>query len=151
MTVFVDFNVKLLVIDKLMFGESPSLAPWSLKEAMEASGFTGDLWDHSHTHYFDQVMPDAAAYFGNLDLSADVLAGVEELGVDGGLPIYFECCPHWDGESDMFDVTALDDLALLPNLRRVVVGCEILPRSMWETLRGRGIDVVVLGEREHAE
>ncbi|MFJ8854229.1 DUF6892 domain-containing protein [Streptomyces sp. NPDC102437] len=33
--------------------------------------------------------------------------------------MYCECSPVWDGKDDLFDVGSLDDLGLLPNLRRI--------------------------------
>ncbi|GGK62315.1 DUF6892 domain-containing protein [Nocardia camponoti] len=43
MTKFVDFNLKLAVIEELMYSEFPVLAPWSLRATLEARGFDGDL------------------------------------------------------------------------------------------------------------
>ncbi|MGQ4601456.1 DUF6892 domain-containing protein [Nocardia sp. R6R-6] len=140
-TRFVDFSIKLAVIDELMYGDSPKLAPWSLEDTLEARGFDGDLWEYSFDNYRDQVMPEARTYFESLELSADLLGGVEQLIFDGGCQVYLECCPHWDGESDQFDVASLDDLHLLPNLKRVI-GADRLAPQLQAFLRSRGIELI---------
>ncbi|MEV0465668.1 hypothetical protein AB0I30_29825 [Nocardia tengchongensis] len=60
MTEFMDFNLKLAVIEELMYGEDPKLAPWSLEETLAAQGFSGDLWQYSFDNFPDQVVPEAA-------------------------------------------------------------------------------------------
>ncbi|MFJ1758915.1 DUF6892 domain-containing protein [Amycolatopsis sp. NPDC088138] len=83
-------------------------------------------------------MPGNGSPFEALEIGAELLASVEQLSMDGGLQVYQECSPIWDGEDDLYDVTSLDDLALLPNLRRVV-GSEFLGPQLREVLRARGI------------
>ncbi|WP_435874247.1 DUF6892 domain-containing protein [Nocardia fluminea] len=124
-----------------MYGEAPKLEPWSLEDTLEAQGFDGDLWEYSADNYYDQVVPEAQAYFENLELSAELLAGIEQLIFDGGCQVYFECCPHWDGEGKQFDVASLDDLHLLPNLRRVL-GAELLAPQLQTILRSRGLELI---------
>lgn len=136
-----DFNLKLAVIEELMYGESPKLAPWSLADTLKAQGFEGDLWEYSADKYWDQVMPEAQAHFESLELSAELLEGIEQLIFDGGCQVYFECCPHWDGEGEQFDVATLDDLHLLPNLKRVL-GAELLAPHLQTDLRTRGIELI---------
>ncbi|WP_084535007.1 DUF6892 domain-containing protein [Nocardia yamanashiensis] len=141
MTRFVDFNLKLAVIEELMYGESPKLAPWSLADALKAKGFDGDLWQYSADNYWDQVVPEAQEYFESLELSAELLDGVEQLVFDGACQVYFECCPHWDGEGEQFDVVSLDDLYRLPNLERIL-GAELLAPQLQADLRARGIELI---------
>ncbi|MFE3028790.1 DUF6892 domain-containing protein [Nocardia tengchongensis] len=141
MTEFVDFNLKLAVIEELMYGEDPKLAPWSLEETLAAQGFSGDLWQYSFDNFPDQVVPEARAYFESLELPADLLAGVHQLNFDGGCQVYFECCPHWDGESDQFDVHSLDDLHHLPGLKSVVCA-DLLAPHLQDILRSLGIELV---------
>ncbi|MEU4418657.1 DUF6892 domain-containing protein [Nocardia salmonicida] len=141
MTKFVDFNLKLAVIEELMYSQSPKLEPWSLEKTLEAQGFDGDLWEYSADNYYDQVMPQAQAYFESLELSAELLTGIEQLIFDGGCQVYAECCPHWDGEGEQFDVVSLDDLHLLPNLERVL-GAELLAPHLRTVLRSRDIELI---------
>ena len=39
------------------------------------------------------------------------------LTIDGGAQVYLQIIPHWDGEDDAFDITSVDDAALLPKLK----------------------------------
>ncbi|GAB3169040.1 hypothetical protein GCM10027162_07510 [Streptomyces incanus] len=57
---------------------------------------------------------------------------------DGGNQVYQECAPVWDGEDDRFDITSLDDLSLVPSLRRVL-GPEFPPPEPAGVLESRGI------------
>ncbi|MEV0684847.1 hypothetical protein AB0I35_13380 [Nocardia sp. NPDC050378] len=141
MTTFVDFNLKLAVIEELMYSEAPKLEPWSLEDTLKAQGFDGDLWEYSVDNYFDQIVPEAKAYFENLELSTELLAGVEQLIFDGGCQVYFQCCPHWDGETEQFDVASVEDLHLLPNLKRVL-GAESLAPHLRTVLESRGIELI---------
>ncbi|MFD3746256.1 DUF6892 domain-containing protein [Nocardia sp. NPDC058633] len=141
MTKFVDFNLKLAVIEELMYIESPKLEPWSLEKTLEAQGFDGDLWEYSADNFYDQFMPQAQAYFESLELSAELLTGIEQLAFCGESQVYFECCPHWDGEGEQFDVVSLDDLHLLPNLKRVL-GAELLAPHLRMVLRSRDIELI---------
>ncbi|GGQ10496.1 DUF6892 domain-containing protein [Streptomyces mutabilis] len=85
----------------------------------------GSAQQHGLTY---QVVPEARSYFASSEISEELLAGVEELCMDGGNQVYRECAPVWDGEDDLFDVASLDDLVLLPNLRRVL-GSDSWPLS----------------------
>ncbi|MGC5410394.1 DUF6892 domain-containing protein, partial [Streptomyces sp. DT225] len=70
-----------------------------------------------------------------------LLATVETLLLDGGLEVYQECAPVWDGEDDLFDVGSLEDLDLLPNLRLIsgVDDCGIGMSFDTDVLARRGI------------
>ncbi|NEY30792.1 hypothetical protein GTU99_00980 [Streptomyces sp. PRKS01-65] len=83
-------------------------------------------------------MPEARDYFASLEISDELLAAVDELGMDGGNQVYQECAPVWDGENDLFDVASLDDLVLLPNPRRVL-GSDFLSPQLRNVLSARGI------------
>lgn len=83
-------------------------------------------------------MPEARDHFTSLEISDELLAGVEVLCMDGGNQVYQECAPVWDGEDDLFDIASLDDLVLLPNLRRIL-GSEFLSPRLRQLLGARGI------------
>ncbi|MFF3782920.1 DUF6892 domain-containing protein [Streptomyces sp. NPDC001933] len=116
---FRDFNFKLPVIEKLMYGDRTLTPAFSIDECLRAKGipdpqlyaFDNDL---AHT-----VLDEAHAHFEALEISEELLATLDTLVIDGGLQVYYECSPVWDGEDDLFDVGSLDDLDLLPNLRRI--------------------------------
>jgi len=136
---FKDFNFKLLVIEKLMY-EDETLAPaYSIDERMRAQGI-----DDTVTYVYEQdlaftVLPESRTYFEQLEISTELLATVDELLLDGGLQVYYECSPVWDGEDDLYDVRSLDDLALLPNLERIDNAEMLAVPGAPEQLAARGI------------
>ncbi|MFC9247681.1 DUF6892 domain-containing protein [Streptomyces sp. NPDC057136] len=89
----------------------------------------------------DVVLEEACTYFEALQISDELLATVDRLDADGGNIVYNECCPMWDGEDDLFDVHSLDDLALLPNLKRLVSAKEgvVAVPDRLSILEARGI------------
>ncbi|WP_410622596.1 DUF6892 domain-containing protein [Amycolatopsis sp. cmx-8-4] len=132
---FTDFNLKLIVVEQLMYTDKTLTPAFRIADVLGVP----DTWEHTYRRGLaHQVVPEARDYFEALEISDELLATVEKLVMDGGLRVYQECAPIWDGEDELFDVSSLDDLALLPNLRRVV-GAEFLgPRSR-EILRSRGV------------
>ena len=136
---FKDFNFKLLVIEQLMYNDNALTPEFSFFQYLKDKGVSDGPWEHAHQRGLAyQVVPEVREYFESLEIGDELLAGVQELCIDGGNRVYQECAPIWDGEDDLFDVGSLDDLALLPNLRRVV-GSEFLGPDGRETLRARGI------------
>lgn len=102
-------------------------------------GRSDDPWEYAQQHGLAyQVVPEARSYFGALEISDDLLFDVEELCMDGGKQVYQECAPVWDGEDDPFDVASLEDLVLLPNLRRGL-GSEFLGPESQNVLKARDI------------
>jgi hypothetical protein len=144
MAIFTDFNFKLLVIEKLMYDERTLTPAFSIDALLAAKGIT-DV----HTHLFENdldytVLEESRAHFEQVEISEELLASVDTLLVDGGLQVYYECAPVWDGEDDLFDVKSLADLALLPNLRRMDgvddTGIIAVPDRL-DVLAARGIEV----------
>lgn len=127
MIAFSDFNFKLLVIEKLMYWDEVLTPQFSLGEHMrEQSGIT-DLYQYAVDNDLAYtVFPEARAYFEGLDIPDELLLTVDELTIDGGHQVYQECAPVWDGEDELFDVRSLADLALVPNLQRIVGADEAL-------------------------
>ncbi|MCM2387294.1 DUF6892 domain-containing protein [Streptomyces albipurpureus] len=140
MAQFTDFNFKLLVIDKLMYSDKTLTPRFDLAERLGV----GDLFGYAVERNLEYtVLDEARTYFEALEISEELLATVDELMVDGGNDIYHECAPVWDGEDDLFDVRSLDDLGLLPNLKRVVgaeEGLLAVPDKL-SVLAARGIAV----------
>jgi uncharacterized protein DUF6892 len=136
---FQDFNLKLVVVDKLMYVDRTLTPRFRIAELLRDKGLGDDPWRYAYDSGLAyQVLPEAREHFEALEIGDDLLAGVEELVLDGGLQVYAECSPVWDGEDDLFDIAALDDLALLPNLRRVI-GSEFLGPALLDVLRARGV------------
>ncbi|WET81700.1 hypothetical protein P3102_11055 [Amycolatopsis sp. QT-25] len=141
---FRDFNFKLLVIDKLMYQDKLIQPRFRIADILHAKGATGDLWKYlREQELLYTVLEEARQYFTDLEITPGQLAAVDELTTDGGLEIYHQCSPFWDGEDDLFDVTSLDDLALLPDLRVIYGGDEAMMAAPGaaDTLKARGIAV----------
>ncbi|MFB7936157.1 DUF6892 domain-containing protein [Streptomyces sp. NPDC127049] len=119
MTRFHDFNLKLLVIEELMYTAGTLLPVYDVHARLAEKGI-GDAASHVLENGLDeQVLPESREYFEALEIPAELLATVEELCFDAGTDVFHHCAPAWDGEDDLFDVRSLDDLHLLPNLREV--------------------------------
>ncbi|MEU3657065.1 hypothetical protein AB0E67_30535 [Streptomyces sp. NPDC032161] len=144
MAVFRDFNFKLLVVEQLMYIDETLTPRFSVEDHMRARGID-DL--HAYVEENDleyQVLDEARAYFGRLEIGDDLLASVKQLTFDGGNQAFMECAPVWDGEDDLFDVRSLDDLELVPNLKRFLGARSLtltVPDAI-ETLRARGIETI---------
>ncbi|WP_411105096.1 DUF6892 domain-containing protein [Streptomyces sp. cmx-4-9] len=142
MSQFRDFNFKLLVIEELMYGPEQLLPLYDLPARLAERGI-GDpasyvLDNGLHT----EVLPESRVHFETLEIPDELLARVEELCFDAGAEVFRHCAPAWDGEDDLFDVRSLDDLALLPNLRKVTFvedGVLAVPDAA-DTFAASGID-----------
>ncbi|MGW4028744.1 DUF6892 domain-containing protein [Streptomyces sp. NPDC004838] len=141
MVEFRDFNFKLVVIDELMYRRRVLTPAYDLGERMLARGIDIPAVYVVQNELDEDVLDESRAFFEELEISDELLAGVDKLCFDAGLDIYWHCAPAWDGEDDLFDVRSLDDLALLPNLRRIIAvddGTLVAP-DKWELLAARGI------------
>ncbi|MGW2838568.1 DUF6892 domain-containing protein [Streptomyces sp. NPDC001493] len=144
MTQFTDFNFKLLVIDRLMYTDGTLTPRFDLAAYLVAQGLAKADGDPARAYtekkrLSHQVLPVARKYFDALEISDELLASVEDLILDGGLRVYYHCSPVWDGEDDLFDVRSLDDLPLLPNLKRIRGADDFWSSEMVEILHARGI------------
>ncbi|MEW1547770.1 DUF6892 domain-containing protein [Streptomyces tsukubensis] len=141
MAEFHDFNFKLVVVDELMYRRKTLTPAFDLDARMLARGIDIPAVYVVENELDEDVLDESRAYFEALEISEELLAGVDSLCFDAGLEIYRHCAPAWDGEDGLFDVRSLDDLALLPGLKRVVAvddGTLAAP-GKWETLAARGI------------
>lgn len=109
---FRDANFKLAVIARLMergeleFGPYPDFLRW----------LEGPDYDYEADGY--RLSQKAMEYFTRYPLTVQQLGRIEVLEFDGGLDIYPFIYPFWGGETDDFDIRSLEDLRLLPKLRR---------------------------------
>jgi len=88
-----------------------------------------------------ELIPEALAYFEALVIPPHLLAQVEELPFDAGAEVYSQVFPYWDGECDTFDVGAINDIGLLPNLKRMSGMPDQFIEQHGATLRQRGIEI----------
>ncbi|HWU10052.1 MAG TPA: hypothetical protein VN520_27375 [Streptomyces sp.] len=144
MTQFTDFNFKLLVIERLMYDDGTLTPRFDLGAHLVEQGLIEYGGDPAYTYTVKnaleyQVVPAARDHFEALEISPGLLATVEELLLDGGHQVYAHCSPVWDGEDDLYDVRSLDDLPLLPNLKRIRGADDFWPPEFLEVLQERGI------------
>ena len=130
--VFKDFNFKLLVIEALMYQRKV------LKPKFDVHAKEGHA-----------VVPDAKQYFQDLALTKTQLGKVTRLAINGGAQVYQQIIPRWDGEDHAFDITSVDDAALLPKLKVFDFGDRAeLRKKLGPALQGRGIKVLPAGHRK---
>jgi hypothetical protein len=142
MSQFRDFNLKLLVIEELMYGPEPLLPVYDLPARLAERGIGDPASYVLKNGLHEEVLPESRAHFEALEIPAGLLARVEELCFDAGAEVFRHCAPAWDGEDDLFDVRSLDDLDLLPHLREVTFvedGVLAVPDAA-EVFAARGID-----------
>ncbi len=136
--VFVDLNVKLAVVQVLMY-ELGLLQPvFDVTEFVEAHADRDiDLAREGH-----RPIPEVVAHFEALPVPRSLLAEVTSIFQDGGNDIHLQVAPLWDGEDDTFDITDVTDLEQLPNLETVtLMGAS---EQTLEALRSRGITAELL-------
>ncbi|MET9345951.1 DUF6892 domain-containing protein [Streptomyces termitum] len=142
MSQFHDFNLKLLVIEELMYGDEPLLPVYDVHARLAERGITDAASYALENDLVSEVLPESRAHFEALEIPAELLARVEELCFDAGTDVFHHCAPAWDGEDDLFDVRSLADLDLLPNLREVTFvedGVLAVPDAA-EIFAARGIE-----------
>jgi hypothetical protein len=112
---FADPNFKLVVLDALRTANAIDLG----SEEQLAKHFLGPRYDRERDGH-DLLQP-VYDYLVHYPLTPSHLSAVEELVFDGGSKIYFYVRPLWDAESDELNVTSLDGIAQLTNLRSINV------------------------------
>ncbi|MEM0997401.1 MAG: hypothetical protein AAGN35_09995 [Bacteroidota bacterium] len=128
---FTDFNFKLAVLEVLMYDKEVFGEPFRIEDFAESQPEI----DVERDGY--APIPQALAYFRELQIPAEHAALIEEIYMDGGNEIYFEICPYWDGEDAAFDLTSADDADLFPNLKKVTVMGS--GDALLEAFRAKGI------------
>ncbi|GAA0824011.1 hypothetical protein GCM10009111_34450 [Colwellia asteriadis] len=121
---FSDLHFKLLVIEDLMYNKGLLTPKFDLNQ------FVAEYHQREidKEQEGDSVIPEVLAYFKGLDISEELLKKVTSLtqdcGVDGGADIYAQLWPFWDpgcgDEVLKISNKALKDLALLPNLKKII-------------------------------
>jgi hypothetical protein len=138
---FADFTFKLLVVEELMYRRKVLAPAFDLREHLRPSG-VADLHTYAARKKLAfKIFPQARKYFEELEIPAELLPGVDRLVFDGGIRVFRECAPVWDGEDDLFAVRSLADLDLLPNLRHITGGRALAHRvpDALDVLDARGI------------
>ncbi|RUO34808.1 DUF6892 domain-containing protein [Aliidiomarina soli] len=130
---FEDLNIKLMVIDELMYRKK-SLAPaFNLREFAKN-------YDHSviSTNGYETI-PEALSYMKGLQIPEHLLAEITQLSYDPARDIYHQLVPFWDGEDDRFAASSLADLAKLENIREIEGFDEHLLNTWSDLIHSKGI------------
>jgi len=122
--VFKDLHFKYLVIEELMYNQQILLPGFDVRYL--AKEYDKREIDVEAEGY--EVIPEVRKYFKNLDISHELLAKVTTLyqdsGLGGGSAFIYQLQPFWDPGSgdEVFKITnkAIDDLELLPNLKKII-------------------------------
>lgn len=144
---FRDFGLKLIVIEELMYRQKILTPVFDIHEfAKEYDKREIDVETDGYA-----IIPEAKTYFQNMAIPDELLSQIEALhqssGIDGGSRFIYHLFPFWDpGVGDeVVRITnkAIDDLALLPNLRRLS-GLENSKPSpkLLKALKEKGVQVL---------
>lgn len=114
---FKDFNFKLAVIQVLMYEDELLQPIFNIHEFVKThKGRPINIEEEGYG-----VIPEARAYFAELEIPPHLLSRVTAIHQDGGDDVYHQLYPFWDGEDEFFTIKSASDVALLPNLREVVL------------------------------
>lgn len=121
---FRDFNFKLLVIEELMYRQEILLPKFDLD--LFAKEYVKREIDRDEDGY--ECIPEVKKYFKNVEISMTLLDKVTQLyqdsGLGGGAVFLEHMHPFWDpgmgDEVPKVTNKAIDDLALLPNLTKII-------------------------------
>jgi len=134
--VFSSLNLKLLVIDRLMYWDRAMRPAFDLAEYawIKSRAVVTERDDVSDS-------PEAVEWFRSCPVPKGMAASIEELVFDGGNEVYMNICSNWDGEDDRYDVTSITeaDLDLLPSLKSVIGLKHTLDAGSKALLTSRGI------------
>jgi hypothetical protein len=133
--VFFDFNFKLCIIEELMYNKRLILPVFNSYKFAENYPFREiDIDDEGY-----DIISEFKEYFENLIIAQEILDKVEEITLHlAGSTVVHEIYPFWDGEDDIFNVYASEDIFLLKNLR-IVYETDVLEDAVKNKLREKGI------------
>ncbi|WP_324028215.1 hypothetical protein QSV08_09870 [Maribacter sp. BPC-D8] len=121
---FKDLHLKYLVIEELMYNQELLKPKFDIQHfAQEYAKREIDIEDEGY-----EVIPEVKKYFKNLDIPIELLAEVHTLyqdsGLGGGSEFMYNLQPFWDPGcgDEVFKLTnkAIEDFALLPNLKKII-------------------------------
>lgn len=118
----IEFEVigfKLAVVQILMYDQEVLKPKFDVEKFIEIKR---NLKEGEGTEVIEDegydIIPEAMAYFEELQIDESLLIHIENLCMDGGDEIYSQIYPYWGGEADCFDVKSLDDVGKLQNLKK---------------------------------
>lgn len=135
---FNSYNFKLLVIEELMYRRG------LLEPAFDIYDFAAknpkreiDVDSEGYN-----IIPEAKKWFKDFQIPERLQSEITELIWDGGLEVFHQIYPFWDGEDDVFDVKKLstEEVKQFTNLRKVIPG-EGFTKKAIDVLKDQGIEV----------
>ncbi|MGT2666965.1 DUF6892 domain-containing protein [Streptococcus rifensis] len=117
---FSSLNLKLAVIQELMYNQCLLLPKFDLREYAEKYPNAGiDLESQ-------EAVPAALRFFAELAIPQSLAEKVTSLDMDGGNVIYGHIIPQWDGEDGYFSLNAVteSELKQFPNLKEARIMAE---------------------------
>ena len=145
---FADFGFKLLVIEELMYRQE-LLQP---KFDIRAFAKEYEVRDISVDDDGYEVIPEALAYYQDLDIPQSLLEKVATLtsdnGVGGGMEIVNQYHPFWDPGSgdELIHLTPMivEDLKKTPNLRQITfIGEDRIPDEIEAVFTDASVEVLI--------
>ncbi|MBQ7410912.1 MAG: hypothetical protein IJW20_05990 [Clostridia bacterium] len=137
-----DFNFKLVIVNNLMYN-SKNAKPTFEKEYNEI--MASEQYKNENNKIFKEILHDEMCmslynYLKNLVISDEDLAKIEKMYFDGGSQIYQDLAPSWDGESKIFDVTSIEGIERLVNLKKIDI-YSLTTREVEEKLKTLSYEV----------
>ncbi|WP_298771816.1 hypothetical protein [uncultured Shewanella sp.] len=108
---FIDINVKLLVVEELMFVQGLLTPIFNLQDFIQ----NFDHREITFTGY--DIIPEAIEYMKGIKIPEELMSCVTELTYDPSNEIYSQLVPYWDGEDGIFEPLVLDDLNMMENIK----------------------------------
>lgn len=130
-----DLNFKLLVINELMYVQETLKPQFDLYEFAES--YTEREIDIEKEGY--EPLPEALEYFKQLEIPKSLLLDIEDLSADGGDEVYGNIYRFWNGYTDEFDITSVEDVTHLPRLKKM--NTLFLNTDLIHELESKGIKV----------
>jgi hypothetical protein len=102
--------------------KSPGFRLTVLNELLDLGHFADEFAEAQESaDEVDEFMTDPRVqkFLDGIILTDELLAQVVKIGPEESDVIYDALVPVWDGSDDRFDIDSLEDVRLLPNLKRV--------------------------------
>ena len=116
-----DFNFKLVIIENLLYNSKNKkpIFEEEYKEILETERYKNENYRIFKEMLYDEMCISLYEYIKNLEISDEDLSKIEKMYIDGGSQIYQDLAPSWNGESKIFDVTSIDGIEKLVNLKTI--------------------------------
>lgn len=135
---FDSYQFKLMVIEELMY-----------KKGLLSPKF--DIYDYAEKNPKREIdvdsegyeaIPEAKKWFKDYPIPDKFAPEITELTWDGGLEVFHQIYPFWDGEDDFFDIKklSLDEIKQFVNLKKVNVGTGFSKKAI-KALKDQRIEV----------